>query len=107
MANDSIPRPDARFHARRNNFATNVNGHPADLGLATTDPLLSAPSELGQKRCQGPPRDEQDAIAAALKTLDERTRAEKTKERQLIRAKAALSQALLTGRVRCRKAVTA
>ena len=34
MANDYIPRPDARFHAWRNNFVTYVNGHPTDLGLA-------------------------------------------------------------------------
>ena len=34
MANDYIPRPDAQFHARRNNFVTYVNGHLADLGLA-------------------------------------------------------------------------
>ena len=34
MANDYIPRPDARFHAWRNNFVTAVNGHLADLGLA-------------------------------------------------------------------------
>ncbi len=34
MANDYIPRPDAQFHAWRNNFATYVNGHLADLGLA-------------------------------------------------------------------------
>ncbi len=35
MANDSIPCPDAQFHAWQNNFVTYVNGHPADLGLAT------------------------------------------------------------------------
>ena len=34
MANDHIPRPDARFHVWRNNFVTYVNGHLADLGLA-------------------------------------------------------------------------
>ena len=34
MANDYIPRPDAQFHAWRNNFATYVNGHLADWGLA-------------------------------------------------------------------------
>jgi len=34
MANDYIPRPDAQFHAWRNNFVTYVNGHLADLGLA-------------------------------------------------------------------------
>ena len=34
MANDSIPRPDGRFHARQNNFVTYVNGHLADVGLA-------------------------------------------------------------------------
>ena len=34
MANDSIPRPDAQFHTRRNNFVTYVNGHLAKLGLA-------------------------------------------------------------------------
>ena len=33
MANDYIPRPDAQFHARRNNFVTYVNGHRTDLGL--------------------------------------------------------------------------
>ena len=32
-----IPRPDARSHARRNNFVTYVNGPPADLGLAAAD----------------------------------------------------------------------
>ncbi len=31
MANDYIPRPDARFHVRQNNFVTYVNGHPANL----------------------------------------------------------------------------
>ena len=30
----AIPRPDARSHARQNNFVTNVNGHLADVGLA-------------------------------------------------------------------------
>ena len=34
MANDYIPHPHAQLHARRNNFATYVNGHLADLGLA-------------------------------------------------------------------------
>ena len=34
MANDSIPRPDARLHPWENNFVTYVNGHPADLALA-------------------------------------------------------------------------
>ena len=34
MANDDAPRPDARFHTRRNSFVTYVNGHPADEGLA-------------------------------------------------------------------------
>ena len=34
MANDYIPRPDARFHAWQNNLVTYVNGHLADLGLA-------------------------------------------------------------------------
>jgi hypothetical protein len=34
MANDYIPRPDARFHAWQNNFVTYVNGHLPDLGLA-------------------------------------------------------------------------
>ncbi len=29
MANDYIPRPDARFPAWRNNFHTYVNGHLA------------------------------------------------------------------------------
>jgi len=46
VANDYIPRPDARFHARRNNFATYVNGHPGDLGLAAGDPPATGPSEL-------------------------------------------------------------
>ena len=36
MANDYIPRPDARFHAWQNNFVTYVNGHLAELGLATS-----------------------------------------------------------------------
>ena len=36
MPNDYIPRPDARFPAWRNNFATYVNGHLADLGLEAT-----------------------------------------------------------------------
>ncbi len=34
MANDYIPRLDARFQAWQNNFAVCVNGHLADLGLA-------------------------------------------------------------------------
>ena len=34
MANDSIPRPDAQFHAWQNNFVTYVNGHLVDSGLA-------------------------------------------------------------------------
>ena len=34
MADDCIPCPDTRFHARQNNFATNVNGHLAGLGFA-------------------------------------------------------------------------
>ena len=34
MANDYVPRPDAQFHAWRNNFVTDVNGHLADLALA-------------------------------------------------------------------------
>ena len=33
MANNYIPRPAAPFHARRNNFVTYVNGHPANSGL--------------------------------------------------------------------------
>ena len=37
MANDCIPRLDARFHAWQNNFVTYVNGHPADLGLDPAD----------------------------------------------------------------------
>ncbi|GAF82962.1 unnamed protein product [marine sediment metagenome] len=35
MANDYIPRPDAQFHAWRNNVGTYLNGHLADSGLAT------------------------------------------------------------------------
>ncbi len=35
MANGYIPRPDARFHAWRNNFVTYVNGHLAELACAT------------------------------------------------------------------------
>ena len=34
MANDYIPRPNARFHAWQNNVVTYVNGHLADLRLA-------------------------------------------------------------------------
>ena len=34
MANDQIPRPDARFNAWRNNFVTYINGHVADLAPA-------------------------------------------------------------------------
>jgi len=34
MANDYIPRPDARFHAWQSSFVTYVNGHLAGLGLA-------------------------------------------------------------------------
>ncbi len=34
MANDYIPRPDARFPARQNNFVTYVNDHLAHSGLA-------------------------------------------------------------------------
>jgi hypothetical protein len=30
MANDHIPRPDAQFHARRNDFVTYVSGHPTE-----------------------------------------------------------------------------
>ncbi len=46
MANDYIPRPDARFHAWQNNFVTYANGHPADSGLAPGDPPPTGPSEL-------------------------------------------------------------
>ena|GEM_PF-6290308 len=46
MANDYIPRPDARFHAWQNNFVTYVNGHLADLALAAGDPPPTGPSEL-------------------------------------------------------------
>ncbi len=46
MDNDHIQRPDAGFHACRNNFATNVNGHPADWGLGVGDPLPTGPTEL-------------------------------------------------------------
>ena len=34
MGNDSIPHPDAQFHACRNNFVTYVNGHLPDWALA-------------------------------------------------------------------------
>ena len=34
MANDYIPRPEARFHAWRNNFVTYVKGQTAELGRA-------------------------------------------------------------------------
>ncbi len=34
MANDHIPRPNARFHGWQSNFVTYVNGHLADSGLA-------------------------------------------------------------------------
>ena len=34
MANDSMPRTDARFHPCQNNIVTHVNGHLADFGLA-------------------------------------------------------------------------
>lgn len=37
MANDSIPRRDAQFHARQNIFVTNVNRYLAELGLAGGD----------------------------------------------------------------------
>lgn len=37
MANDYIPRRDARFHAWQNNVVTYVNGHLAGLGLAAGD----------------------------------------------------------------------
>lgn len=37
MANDSIPRPDAQFHAWRNNLVTYVNAHLADLGVAADE----------------------------------------------------------------------
>jgi len=37
MANDYMPRPDARFHAWQNNFVTYVNDHLADLGLTPDD----------------------------------------------------------------------
>ena len=37
MGNDYIPRPAARLHAWQDNFVTYVNGHLADLGLATGD----------------------------------------------------------------------
>ncbi len=37
MANDYIPRPDARFHAWQNNFITYVNRHLADSWLAGDD----------------------------------------------------------------------
>ncbi len=34
MDNDYSQCPNAGSHAWRNNFATHVNGHPADSGLA-------------------------------------------------------------------------
>ena len=37
MANDYIPRPDARFHAWQNNLVTYVNAHLAEMGLAAGD----------------------------------------------------------------------
>ena len=46
MANDYIPRPDARFHARQNNFVTYVNGHLADLGTRPGGPPPWNPGEL-------------------------------------------------------------
>jgi hypothetical protein len=46
MANDYIPRPAARFHTRRNNSVTYLNGHPADSGRAAGDPPPTCPSEL-------------------------------------------------------------
>ena len=44
MANDYIPRPDARFHAWQNDFVTCVNGPLADSGLAASDPPPTGPS---------------------------------------------------------------
>ena len=37
LVDDNVPRPNARFHARRSNFVTYVNGHLPDLGLAAGD----------------------------------------------------------------------
>ncbi len=34
MADDYIPRPDARFRAWQSDFVTHVNGHLADSGPA-------------------------------------------------------------------------
>ena len=34
MANDYIPRREARFHAGQNNFVMYAKNHQADLGLA-------------------------------------------------------------------------
>ena len=34
MADDYVPRPDARFRAWQSDFVTHVNGHLADSGLA-------------------------------------------------------------------------
>ena len=48
MANAYIPRPDARFHARRNNFVTYVNGHPADLGPAPSAMGAEIRVEVGE-----------------------------------------------------------
>ncbi len=55
---------------------------------------------LKQFRVALPAIDEQDAIVEALNGLDQRRDCEIEAQRQLIRAKTALSQALLTGRVR-------
>lgn len=41
MADDSIPRRDARFHVCQNNFVTYVNGHLADWGLASAHGFVS------------------------------------------------------------------
>ena len=43
MANDYIPRPDARFHAWQDNLLVCVNGHLADWGPAPADPAPTPP----------------------------------------------------------------
>ncbi len=55
MGNDYIPRPNAQFHVRRNNFANYVNAPPADLALAAGDVVdLNNTDAQGQAgRCAG------------------------------------------------------
>lgn len=63
IANDHIPRPDARFDAWHNNFGTYVNGHLADLGIEAADVVDHALPGEGGTQFTGPPGQEDPSAA--------------------------------------------